>query len=169
MAARWGQDAVLHDTHEFFTPSELLIRINNWLDQFDKTVFSIEKTFIDHSCGDGQILSEVMIRKIENLAKTKNSTEISVDEFRLILSSIYGVELMIDNVDLCRDRLLCGQTHLRYIVEQNIYQANALRFSYEFCPMAATRNTRENKLRKKSQIEAQFENLFKLVTKKKSK
>jgi hypothetical protein len=121
----------INKTHEFFTPSELLIKINDWLDQFDSTIFSIEKTFIDHSCGDGQILAEVMIRKIKNLAKKQNTTEISINDFQLILSSVYGVELMDDNVRLCRERLQCGQD-LYHVVERNIVCHNALTYDYSF-------------------------------------
>jgi hypothetical protein len=54
---------------------------------------------------------------------------------------------MIDNVDLCRERLLCGREDLRHIVEKNIYQADGLKFSYDFCSMSTTRRLRENKLR----------------------
>jgi hypothetical protein len=39
---------------------------------------------------------------------------------------------MPDNVKLCQDRLLCGQEHLRHIVEQNIVCADALRYHYRF-------------------------------------
>ena len=39
---------------------------------------------------------------------------------------------MQDNVDLCRERLLCGQEHLRHIVEKNIVCADALRYHYRF-------------------------------------
>lgn len=109
-------------THEFFTPTELLIEINKWLDSYDQTLFTdLNKTFLDHSCGDGQILSEVLIRKIENGIP-----------FEQALSTIYGVDLMPDNVKLCQDRLLCGREDLRHIVEQNIVCADALRYHYRF-------------------------------------
>ena len=39
---------------------------------------------------------------------------------------------MFDNVKLCQDRLLCGQEHLRHIVERNIVCADALRYHYRF-------------------------------------
>ena len=80
-----------------------------------------DKTFLDNSCGDGQFLSEVLIRKLEN----------GID-FKTALSTIYGVDLMEDNVNLCQDRLLCGQEDLRYIVEKNIVQANSLEYNYLF-------------------------------------
>ena len=79
------------------------------------------KTFLDNSCGDGQFLGEVLIRKMEN-----GST------FEQALSTTYGVDLMEDNVELCRERLLCGQEHLRHIIEQNIVCADGLRYHYRF-------------------------------------
>ena len=141
-------------TGEVFTPTPL---VQEMLDQLPDNVFiDPTKTFLDNSCGDGQFLGEVLIRKMEN-----GST------FEQALSTVYGVDLMIDNVDLCRERLLCGQNHLRHIVEQNIYQADGLKFSYDFCPMSETRKKREEKLRRqvekeklKAQKEAQAKEVF---------
>jgi type I restriction-modification system DNA methylase subunit len=121
-------------TGEVFTPTEL---VREMLEQIPIEQFQDPaKTFLDNSCGDGQFLGEVLIRKMEN-----------GNTFEQALSTTYGVDLMQDNVDLCRERLLCGREDLRHIVEQNIYQADALKFSYKFKPMSATRRTRENKLR----------------------
>jgi len=141
-------------TGEVFTPTPL---VQEMLDQLPDDVFTDPtKTFLDNSCGDGQFLGEVLIRKMENGAT-----------FEQALSTIYGVDLMIDNVDLCRERLLCGREDLRHIVEQNIYQADGLKFSYDFCPMSATRRKREEKLRRqvekeklKAQKEAQAKEVF---------
>lgn len=106
-------------TQEVFTPTDMVINI---LDRMDQKFFSnSEQNFIDPTCGDGQFLGEVLIRKMEN-----GST------FEQSLQTIYGVDLMPDNVKLCQDRLLCGQEHLRHIVEQNIVCANALRYHYRF-------------------------------------
>ena len=106
-------------TGEIFTPTPL---VQEMLNQIPAEQFTDpSKTFLDPSCGDGQFLSEVLIRKMEH-----GST------FEQALSTIYGVELMPDNVKLCRDRLLCGQEHLRHIVENNIVEADALRYHYRF-------------------------------------
>tara|TARA_X000001382_G_scaffold130260_1_gene124576 strand:+ start:3410 stop:3625 length:216 start_codon:yes stop_codon:yes gene_type:complete len=44
-------------TAEVFTPTEL---VQNILDNMNQELFeNPEKTFLDNSCGDGQILSEV--------------------------------------------------------------------------------------------------------------
>lgn len=106
-------------TAEVFTPTPLVQEI---LDQLPQEVFTDPtKTFLDPSCGDGQFLSEVLIRKIE-----AGST------FEQALSTIYGVDIMPDNVKLCQDRLLCGQEHLRHIVENNIVCADGLKYHYRF-------------------------------------
>ena len=114
------RDAVrVKSTGEVFTPTPLVQKI---LDELDQSVFTDpSKTFLDPSCGDGQFLGEVLIRKMEN-----GST------FEEALSTVYGVDLMPDNVNLCQDRLLCGQEHLRHIVERNIVCANGLEYDYLF-------------------------------------
>lgn len=109
-------------TEECFTPTNLCKEIvldyeNNDLDLFSNP----HKNFLDPSCGDGQFLGEVLIRKVENGIP-----------FEQALQTIYGVDLMPDNVELCRERLLCGQEHLRHIVERNIVCADALRYHYRF-------------------------------------
>ena len=106
-------------TQEVFTPTNLVQKI---LDDYPQEVFADPlKTFIDNSCGDGQFLSEVLIRKVQN----------GID-FEQALETIFGVDLMQDNVNLCRERLLCGREDLRHIVEKNIVCNNALTYNYCF-------------------------------------
>jgi hypothetical protein len=106
-------------TGEVFTPTPLVQEI---LDKLDPELFKDpSKTFIDPACGDGQFLGEVLIRKIEN----------GID-FEIALSAIYGVDLMQDNVELCRERLLCGREDLSHIVEKNIVCADGLEYNYCF-------------------------------------
>jgi hypothetical protein len=129
-------------TGEVFTPTPL---VNEILSKLPDDFFNNHtKTFLEPSCGDGQFLGEVLIRKMEH-----GST------FEQALSTIYGVDLMIDNVDLCRERLLCGQEHLRHIVEQNIQQADGLKYKYDFKPMTKTRKEKEDRLRRKAKKEAE--------------
>ena len=106
-------------TGEVFTPTPLA---QEQLDRLPIELYAnFNKTFLDPACGDGQFLGEVLIRKIEN-----GST------FEQALSTIYGVDLMSDNVELCRERLLCGRNDLRHVVEQNIVCADGLRYHYRF-------------------------------------
>ena len=106
-------------TGEVFTPTEL---VREMLEQIPINRFQDPaKTFLDNSCGDGQFLGEVLIRKMEN-----GST------FEQALQTIYGVDLLQDNVDQCRERLLCGRTDLAHIVERNIVCHDALTYDYSF-------------------------------------
>jgi hypothetical protein len=106
-------------TGEVFTPTPLVQEI---LDQMDQNLFNNPtKTFIDPACGDGQFLSEVVIRKLENGSTLEQA-----------LSTTYGVDLMMDNVELTRDRLLCGHEEFRHIVERNIVCHDALTYDYSF-------------------------------------
>ena len=107
------------DTGEVFTPTELVQEI---LDELPQDLFKeVAKTFIDPACGDGQFLSEVLIRKLE-----------AGHDFTTALGTIYGVDLMPDNVKLTQNRLLCGHEELRHIVEKNIICANGLEYDYLF-------------------------------------
>ena len=104
---------------EFFTPTNEVQLI---LDEYPQEQFSDPNSdWCDNSCGDGQFLGEVLIRKVEN----------GID-FETALGSIYGVDLMEDNVELCRERLLCGREDLRHIVEKNIVCHDALTYDYSF-------------------------------------
>ena len=106
-------------TGEVFTPTTL---VEDILDEMEPALFTDkEKTFLDPSVGDGQFLASVLYRKLQ-----------SGIEFETALSTVYGVDLMEDNVELCRERLLCGREDLRHIVEQNIVCADGLRYHYRF-------------------------------------
>jgi hypothetical protein len=111
--------ARVKSTGEVFTPTPL---VQEMLDRLPSSVFTDpNKTFLDNSCGDGQFLGEVLIRKMEN-----GST------FEQALSTVYGVDLMQDNVDECRRRLLCGRTDLEHIVRTNVVCHDGLTYDYSF-------------------------------------
>ncbi len=114
--------ARIRSTGEVFTPYGA---VKEYIDQIKLTrpdVFSDPtKTACDTSCGDGQFLGEILIAKIE-----------SGLDFKTALNSIYGVEYEQTNVDVCRERLLCGQEHLRHVVEKNIVCADSLTYNYRF-------------------------------------
>lgn len=106
-------------TGEVFTPTDLVQEV---LDGLPEELFTDStKTFLDPACGDGQFLSEILIRKLDN----------GID-FETALATLYGVDIMEDNVELCRERLLCGREDLRQIVERNIVVGNGLEYDYRF-------------------------------------
>jgi hypothetical protein len=114
--------ARVKETEECFTHAWI---VQKALDEYEKQCPGFfadpTKTWIDNSCGDGQWLGEVLIRKLEN----------GID-FETALSTIFGVDLMSDNCELCRERLLCGFEEYRYIVERNIVCHDALTYDYSF-------------------------------------
>ena len=102
-------------TGEVFTPTPLVEEI---LDTLDPSHFeNSERTFLDPACGDGQFLASILWRKLEN-----------GDRFEEALSTIYGVDIMQDNVDLCRTRLACNRKSEKVwdILKRNIIKADAL-------------------------------------------
>jgi hypothetical protein len=110
------------ETAEVFTPTLL---VQEMLDKLPQELFEdCTKTFLDPSCGDGQFLSEVVIRKMERSHCTLEQA----------LSTTYGVELMEDNVKLCKERL-AGPTPTQQIwdiLDINIVCADALTYHYRF-------------------------------------
>ena len=112
-------------TAEVFTPTQLVQEMLDRLEEENSELFSDStKTFIDPSCGDGQFLSEVVIRKMERSNCTLEQA----------LSTTYGVELMEDNVKLCKERL-GGPTptqEILDILDINIVFADALTYHYRF-------------------------------------
>jgi hypothetical protein len=100
---------------EVFTPGSLVDEI---LDEIPRELFTNkDQLFLDSSCGNGQFLSAVLKRKIQNGIAHKDA-----------LSSIYGVELDPKNAEECRQRLLgtSKSKELRAIVDHNIICADAL-------------------------------------------
>jgi hypothetical protein len=113
------------ETAEVFTPTPLVREMLNKLEESDSELFSNPtKTFLDPSCGDGQFLSEIVIRKMERSHCTLEQA----------LSTTYGVELMEDNVKLCKERLAGPNPtqEILDILDKNIVCANALTYHYRF-------------------------------------
>lgn len=115
----------IKQTAEVFTPTPLVQKMLDELEEQDFTFFSDPtKTFLDNSCGDGQFLSEVVIRKMERSGCTLEQA----------LITTYGVELMEDNVIECKKRL-AGPNPTPEIIEilnKNIVCHDALTYDYKF-------------------------------------
>jgi adenine-specific DNA methylase len=112
-------------TAEVFTPTLLVQEILDKLEEEDSELFlNPNKTVLDPSCGDGQFLSEVVIRKMEQSNCTLEKA----------LSTTYGVELMEDNVKLCKERLAGPNPtqEILDILDNNIVCHDALTYDYSF-------------------------------------
>lgn len=102
------------------------------------------KRFLEPACGDGNFLAEILSRKLANIKKNYKRSSYDFERFSVFaVSSIYGVELLMDNVIECRNRLfaiwdkeykaICKkdvneQTRdaVKYILSKNILCGNAL-------------------------------------------
>ena len=82
----------IKSTGEIFTPSELVVSLFKDVD-IDR--FAPKMTFLDPACGDGQFLMGVKLVKMY----FHNMTEESA------LEDVYGIDIMRDNVDICKKRL----------------------------------------------------------------
>ena len=75
------------------------------------------------------------------------------------IQNLRGVDIMIDNIDACRIRLMCGNDSLRDEVEKNIVmhskkKGGALEYGYTFKPMGPARRRTEKDARIKKEREA---------------
>jgi hypothetical protein len=115
----------IKQTAEVFTPTPLVQEMLDKIESTQPNLFSDPtKTFLDNSCGDGQFLSEVIIRKMER----------SGCSLEQALSTTYGVEFMEDNVIECRKRLAGPDPtpEILEIVNKNIVHHDALTYDYSF-------------------------------------
>ena len=84
--------ARVNATAEIFTPSALVLEI---LCYIDLEMLAPGKTVLDPACGDGQFLVAAKWVKVFHFGMSESNA----------LSDLYGVDLMRDNVDLCKRRL----------------------------------------------------------------
>ncbi len=67
----------------------------------------IDSRFLEPACGTGNFLVEIMSRKMEAVRRQFVKNRFEYDQASaMAVSSMYGVELLPDNVDACRNRLL---------------------------------------------------------------
>lgn len=66
----------------------------------------IDSRFLEPACGDGNFLEEILSRKLDVVAKRYKKSPYDFERFALLaLGSLYGVEIQMDNVLICRNRL----------------------------------------------------------------
>ena len=114
-----------NQTQEYFTCLELVNEILDRVEHAKPDIFSNHTyKLIDNAAGDGQFLTEIVIRKLERSGCTLEQA----------LSTTYGVELMEDNIKLCKERLAGPNPNQKIldILDKNIVCADALTYDYMF-------------------------------------
>ena len=118
--------------------------VNAMLDLVKQETERIDSRFLEPACGDGNFLAEVLRRKLVVVAKRYSRSPQEYMRYAFVaVSSIYGVDIMTDNVAECRQRLLriveaaardaigkqVEQAFLdaaRYVLEKNVLCGDAL-------------------------------------------
>ncbi|MCF0231368.1 MAG: hypothetical protein HUJ63_03660 [Enterococcus sp.] len=80
--------------------------VNAMLDLVKDETQRIDSRFLEPACGNGNFLAEILRRKLAVVKKLHNKNALDYERYAfLAVSSIYGVDIMEDNVEECRERL----------------------------------------------------------------
>lgn len=132
------------DHGEVFTNER---EVNAMLDLVKQETERIESTFLEPACGDGNFLAEVLRRKLNVVTERYKKNQFEWERYSVIaISSIYGVDILEDNAQECRDRLFnifneyyqklfkkeckedCRRS-VKYLLQRNILWGDALDFT----------------------------------------
>ena len=81
--------------------------VNAMLDLVKEETERIDSRFLEPACGNGNFLVEILSRKMEAVRRQFARNRFEYDQASAVaVSSMYGVELLPDNVEACRQRLL---------------------------------------------------------------
>lgn len=102
------------------------------------------KRFLEPACGNGNFLAEIVERKLQSLKKKYGRSAYDFERFSVFaMTSVYGVDILSDNVNECQKRLygiwekfykaVCKKecndetkAAVKFILSQNILCGNAL-------------------------------------------
>lgn len=84
---------------EVFTPKKI---VNLMLDQSElqENLRDLSSTFLEPSAGEGAFLTEILRRKLKIARQISASRDEYDDNALIALSSLYGIELLEDNIEL---------------------------------------------------------------------
>jgi len=118
--------------------------VNAMLDLVKQETERIESRFLEPACGTGNFLAEVLERKLRIVESRYSKSQLEYERNAVLaVSSIYGIDILEDNVVECRNRLFdifdqkytslfketvkegCREA-VKYILEKNIIWGNAL-------------------------------------------
>ncbi len=126
---------------EVLTPPEI---VNAMLDLVKQETERIDSRFLEPACGTGNFLTEILRRKLRVVEGRYRKSQLEYERYAVLaVSSIYGIDLLEDNVQECRANLFgivdAAYTHLykdkakdafretvRYILRRNIIHGDAL-------------------------------------------
>lgn len=117
---------------EVFTPSWM---VEKMLDLVRSESERIDSRFLEPACGSGNFLNSVLYRKLLSVEARYGKSEFESKHQALFgLMCIYGIELLADNIEECRDRLLetfsrylkCEESDVWYLAAKAVLDANII-------------------------------------------
>jgi len=91
------------DHGEVFTHER---EVNAMLDLVKHETERIDSRFLEPACGNGNFLAEILHRKLNVVKRRYGKNPFDYERYAVIaVSSIYGVELLHDNTEECRQRM----------------------------------------------------------------
>jgi len=132
------------DHGEVFTSDR---EVNAMLDLVKQETERIDSRFLEPACGNGNFLAEILRRKLAVVEVTYKRSQLEYERYAVIaISSIYGVDILEDNAQECRERLFKifdeGYTRLykseckedcrssiKFLLNRNILWGDALDFT----------------------------------------
>jgi hypothetical protein len=102
--------------------------VNAMLDLIKYEAQRIDSRFLEPACGNGNFLAEILERKLNIVKKKYSKNQIEYEKYAILaLSSIYGVEILQNNVKECRNRLLGIFTRFYLGKYKNKHKPNVLK------------------------------------------
>lgn len=91
------------DHGEVFTAER---EVNAMLDLVKQETERIDSRFLEPACGNGNFLAEILRRKLTVVKSRYGKNAADYERYAVIaVSSIYGVDILLDNVQECQERL----------------------------------------------------------------
>ena len=80
--------------------------VNAMLDLVKQETERIESRFLEPACGNGNFLIEVLARKLSRISSRYSKSRLEYEHYAVsAVSSLYGIDILEDNVLECRSRL----------------------------------------------------------------
>jgi hypothetical protein len=129
------------DHGEVFTSQR---EVNAMLDLVKQETERIDSRFLEPACGTGNFLTEILERKLQIVKRKYRKSQLEYERYIVLaVSSIYGIDILEDNVIECRKRLfdIVNEKYtalfkkktkdeirrvLKFILEKNIIWGDAL-------------------------------------------
>lgn len=129
------------DYGEVLTPPPI---VNAMLDLVKQETERIDSRFLEPACGTGNFLIEILNRKLRVVEARYAKSQLEYERYAVLaVSSLYGIDILDDNADECRQRLFATldatytrlykkkaktpyRETVRYILSKNIVHGDAL-------------------------------------------